>query len=128
MEQLEDLDFADDIALLASTWNQLQRKLDRIKEFGDQTGLRINIGKTKSMCINTTNNAPFSIDGEEIEEVESFTYLGSEVSKGGGAAEDIRRRCGKACAAYYRLSKVWKNSNIFTKTKVRILKSNDVSV
>ena len=128
MEQLEDLDFADDIALLASNWNQLRRKLDRIKEYGDQTGLRINIGKTKSMSINANNNAAFSIDGEEIEEVDSFTYLGSEVSKGGGAAEDIRRRTGKACAAFYRLSKVWKNSNIFTKTKVKILMSNVVSV
>ena len=128
MEQLEDLDFADDIALLASHWNQLQRKLDKIKLYGDQTGLRINIGKTKSMCVNATNNRPFSIDGEEIEEVASFTYLGSDLNKEGGAAEDIRRRIGKACAAYYRLSKVWKNTNIFTKTKVKILKSNVVSV
>ena len=128
MEQLEDLDFADDIALLASNWNQLRRKLDRIKLYGDQTGLRINIGKTKSMCINPTNNRTFSIDGEDIEEVNGFTYLGSDVNKGGGAAEDIRRRIGKACAAFYRLNKVWRNSNIFTRTKVRILMSNVVSV
>ena len=60
--------------------------------------------------------------------MDSFTYLGSDVTKGGGATDDIKRRCGKACAAYYRLSKVWKSSNIFTKTKVRILMSNVVSV
>lgn len=127
MEQLEDLDFADDIALLASHWNQLQRKLDRIKLYGDQTGLRINISKTKSMCINS-NNRRFSIGGEEIEEVDSFTYLGSDVNKTGGAAEDIRKRIGKAWAAYFRLSKVWRNTNIFTRTKVKLLKSNVVSV
>ena len=42
MEQLEDLDFADDLSLLASNWNQLQTKLIRMKLYGDQTGLRIN--------------------------------------------------------------------------------------
>ena len=128
MEQLEDLDFADDIALLASHWNQLQRKLNRIKQYGDQTGLRINISKTKSMCVNANNFRPFTVEGEEIEEVENFTYLGSDVNKTGGAAEDIRRRIGKACAAYNRLNKVWRNTNIFTRTKVKILKSNVVSV
>ena len=128
MEQLEDLDFADDIALLASHWNQLQRKLNRIKQYGDQTGLRINISKTKSMCVNANNFRPFTVEGEEIEEVENFTYLGSDVNKTGGAAEDIRRRIGKACAAYNRLNKVWRNTNIFTRTKVKILKSNIVSV
>lgn len=127
MEQLEDLDFADDIALLSSTWNQMQRKLSKIKHFGDQTGLRINIGKTKSMCVNANNRA-FSLGQEEIEEVDSFTYLGSEVNKLGGAAEDLRKRIGKARSAYYRLSKVWKNTNIFTRTKIKILMSNVVSV
>ena len=42
MEQLEDLDYADDITLLSSHWNQLRRKLDRIKQHGEQVGLRIN--------------------------------------------------------------------------------------
>ena len=86
MEQLEDLDFADDLSLLASNWNQLQTKLNRMKLYGDQTGLRINIGKTKSMCVNAKNHSQFSIGGEKIDEVDSFTYLGSSVNKTGGAS------------------------------------------
>ena len=128
MEQLEDLDYADDITLLSSHWNQLRRKLDRIKQHGDQVGLRINSAKTKSMCVNVTEERRFSMEGEDIEEVDKFTYLGSEVTKGGGTAEDIRKRCGKACAAYYKLNKVWKSSNIFIRTKLKILMSNVVSV
>ena len=128
MEQLEDLDFADDVALTASNWNQLQKKLNRIKSFGDQTGLKINIGKTKSLRINARQNQPLVVDGEEVEEVESFVYLGSKVSKDGGAQEDIRLRVGKASGAFNQLNKVWRSSNIFTKTKVKILKSNVLSV
>ena len=60
------------------------------------------------MCINVIDERRFNMEGEDIEEVDKFTYLGSEVIKGGGTAEDIRKRCGKACAAYYKLNKVWK--------------------
>ena len=108
MEQLEDLDYADDITLVSRHWNQLRRKLDRIKQHGDQVGLRINSAKTKSMCVNVTEERRFNMEGEGIEEVDKFTYLGSEVTKGGETAEDIRKRCGKACAAYYKLNKAWK--------------------
>ena len=128
MQQLEDLDYADDIALLASEWNHLQKKLQRIKLYGEQAGLKINVGKTKSMCIDPTNNRPFQIGETEIEEVLKFIYLGGLVTKDGGAGEDIRRRIGQAYAAYFKLQKVWKSSKIFTKTKIRIFKSNVVSV
>ena len=128
MEQLEDLDFADDIALLASTWQQMQRKIRKLKEFGEQTGLRINIQKTKSLRINARNDSAFVAGSDEIEEIDNFIYLGANVSKVGGTSEDIRRRLGKANAAFYRLSQVWKNGNILTRTKIRILKSNVLSV
>ena len=127
MEQLEDLDFADDIALLASNWNQLQSKLNSIQAYGEQTGLRINIGKTKSMCINSNDRA-LSVRGEEIEEVNNFVYLGSNVSKEGGTAQDIRKRTGKACGAFNKFSKLWRNTNIFTRTKVKILNSNVLAI
>ena len=71
MEQLE----ADDVALLSSHWNQLQRKLDQINQlYGDKTGLRINIGKTKSGHVNA-NNRPFIIEAEEIEEFDNLHTL-----------------------------------------------------
>ena len=73
------------------------------------------------MCINTTNTMPFKTEGQDIEEVERFTYLGSEVSKEGGAEVNIRRTR-QARAAFHRLNKVWNNTNIFTKL------SNIVSV
>ena len=100
MEQLEDLDYADDITLLSSHWNQHCRKLYKIKQHGDQVGLRINSVKTKSMCVNVADDRRFNMEGEDIEDVDRFTYLGSVVTKGGagGRVQLITNstRCGKA--------------------------------
>jgi hypothetical protein len=54
--------------------------------------LKINIVKTKEMRINAKNKNPIQIDGIIIENVENFTYLGSNVSVDGGAAKDINLR------------------------------------
>ena len=53
-EQLDDLDFADDLALLAHNQNQMQDKTRRLETFSAKTGLRINLRKTKLIKINTT--------------------------------------------------------------------------
>jgi len=44
---LDDLDFADDLALLSSRWSQAQDKLNRLNQFEGKVGLKINIDKTK---------------------------------------------------------------------------------
>ena len=106
MHQLEDIHSADDIGLLASNWNQLYRKLNRVKLFGEQTRLKIDMKETRSLCINPTNNSRFTVDKSEIEEVLKFLYLGGTMSKDVGASEDIRSRIGKAYAAYFKLQKV----------------------
>ncbi len=54
---LEDLDFADDIALLSSKQDHIQEKTDRLCQHADQVGLGINAKKTKLMCINTPPTA-----------------------------------------------------------------------
>ena len=49
---LDDLDFADDLALLSSRWSQAQDKLNRLNQFGGKVGLKINIDKTKVLRYN----------------------------------------------------------------------------
>ena len=55
-------------------------------------------------------------------------YLGAYISKSGGTEEDIKARLGKARAAYSKLDKIWKNSQFAYKTKIKIFKSNVISV
>ena len=52
MSKLEDLDYADDIALLSSKFSDLQDKTTAIKEWAEKAGLKINAGKTKTMRMN----------------------------------------------------------------------------
>ena len=54
--KLDDVNYADDIALLSSTKEQLQRKFDNVGKYAYSAGLKINAGKTKVMRFNTNNN------------------------------------------------------------------------
>ena len=58
MRQLQDLDYADDIALISSTWTQMQMKLERLGRNSDGMGLKINIDKTKVLSLNAMRQDP----------------------------------------------------------------------
>ena len=55
----------------------------------ERTGLKINRGKSKVTRINTTNENLITLVGERLEEVDSFTYLGSVIDREGGTDVDI---------------------------------------
>ena len=120
---LDDLDFADDLALLSSRWSQAQDKLNRLSQFGGKVGLKINIDKTKVLRYNPGRLDPLTIRERNVEDVESFVYLGAKVDKQGGAASDIRARTVKARAAFNKLNKL-----LSRKTKITIFKTNVVAV
>nr|KAG5710188.1 hypothetical protein BaRGS_006707 [Batillaria attramentaria] len=105
--QLDDLDFADDLALLSHSHSQMQDKTTCLEATSAGTGLRINRKKTELMKINTTANTPVTVGGEPIREVESFVYLGSVVDGQGGTDQDVTARIGKARAAMVMLKNVW---------------------
>ena len=127
-EMLEDLDYADDIVTTSSSWNHAQEKLTRLSENGLKTGLKINKSKTKTLRINARRENPFVLEGEDVEDVDAFKYLGAYVDKTGGADRDIRCRIGQASAAFKRFSKVWNSSSYWRRTKLRLFYSNVISV
>ncbi|KAL9960526.1 hypothetical protein ACROYT_G033998 [Oculina patagonica] len=92
MRQFEDLDYADDIALISSTWAQAQTKLERLGSNSEGTGLKINIDKTKVLRLNARRQDPMKINGTDVEDTDSFVYLGATVYNLGGADLDIRSR------------------------------------
>ena len=126
--QLEDLDFADDLAVLSSTLTHLQEKTDILSKFAEQTGLNINTAKTQVMCFNATPSAPVTVNGHTLDYVEDFTYLGSLVSKENATQKDIKARLGKAHSVFVRLQSIWKSKQYSLRTKVRLYNSNVKSV
>ena len=75
--QLKDLEYEDDIALLYTTANHLQKKAHLLIDNAMKTGLQINQKKTKVMYMNLKERPQIKIDVEELEVVTDFTYLGS---------------------------------------------------
>ena len=121
--RLEDLDFADDVALLSHTHKDMQDKLDALNTAAAKYGLKINRSKTKYMRLNANSTRPLSIGTHQLDEVEHFCYLGSVISSTGGTIEDIQSRTAKARATYGRLQNIWKSSKLSRNTKVSIYKT-----
>ncbi len=126
--QLEDLDYADDLAVLSTNHTHLQEKTDRTGRFAKQIGLNINISKTQVMCINSTTQAPITVDGNSLDYVEEFTYLGSLLSKDNACSRDIGIRLGKARSTFACLQTIWKSKQYSLKTKIQLYNSNVKSV
>nr|KAG5686712.1 hypothetical protein BaRGS_020238 [Batillaria attramentaria] len=69
-KQLEDLDFADDIALLSHKQQDAQEKLNRVAEEAEKTGLKINISKTEVMRVNHKQHDPIQLHQADIKDVD----------------------------------------------------------
>jgi len=78
-KQLEDLDFADDIALLEHDALPMGRRLENLEQTGDKIGLKISSSKTKVLEMNTTSGG-LKVNSKDIQTVSQFTYLGSLVT------------------------------------------------
>ena len=126
--QLDDLDFADDLALLSHTHQQMQEKTNSVAANSTRLGLNVHKGKTKLLKVNTDNTSPIMLNGDPLEEIDEFTYLGSLVNKTGGTDADVRARVGKARAAFLQLKNIWGSRVISIKTKIKIFNSNVKSV
>ncbi len=128
--RLEDLDFADDLSLLAQKESDLRAKLNRLIHYAGQVGLKINAAKTKLMRIDpkTKHETILHVGDEIIEEVDEFCYLGSIISKNGGADSDIESRIKKARQAFGCMSNIWRSSQISRHLKLKLFRSNVISV
>jgi len=118
---LEDLDYADDLALLSHTHKHIQEKTKRLNTFAKQVGLNIISKKTEIMALNTTNTRPVQI--EELPYTDRFTYLGSIISRDRGTDLDIQSRLNKARNSLNMMNKVWRSSTYSIRTKLNLYHS-----
>ena len=120
---LEDLDFADDLALVPHTHQHMQEKTTRLSTYAQQVGLKISQKKTEVMLLNVSNPRPVQVNGKNLPTTEELTYLGSTERHDGGAGSDIKNRLKKARNAFIMHNNVWSSSQYSTKTKLSIYQS-----
>ncbi|GFS10761.1 LINE-1 retrotransposable element ORF2 protein [Elysia marginata] len=90
--QLEDLDFADDLALLSHSHTQKQAKTTTLNKLSESIGLRIHPAKSKVLRVGTQTSEAVMIGDQPLEDVEAFCYLGSNIDQEGGTSNEIKAR------------------------------------
>ena len=129
--EVYNLKFADDIDLLDMTFDRLQEQLTKLDAESRRYGMQINTDKTKTLIFRRktiTDAESIKLNGEEIENVDNFVYLGSNITWNNDSTEDIKRRIRLATGAYGALKTIWKDKNIRLETKLQLLNTCVFSV
>ena len=113
--------YADDTTLMAESEDELKRLLMKVKEESEKTGLKLNIQKKKIMVSRTIIS--WQIDGQIVETVTHFIYLGSKVTADGDCSHEIKRCLLLGRKAMTNLDSVLKSRDITLPTKVRLVKA-----
>ena len=87
---INNLRYADDTTLMAKSEEELKNLLMKVKGESGKVGLQLNIQKTKIMTPSTITS--WQIDGETVETVADFIFLGSKITAGGDCSHEIKRR------------------------------------
>ena len=85
-----NLRYADDTTLMAESEEELKSLLMKVKEESEKAGLKFNIQKTKIMA--SSPIISWQIDGETMEAVSDFIFLGSKITADGNCSHEIKRR------------------------------------
>jgi len=126
--RLTDLDFADDIAMMAEEAKVCQEMTTKLEGHSAQVGLNISWEKTKVMQITQRPSPqPIAVALGKLDYVERFTYLGSVISSDGDVVVEINTRLAKAAAVFQRLDNVWRSSTLSLKIKLDLYTSLIVS-
>ena len=86
---ISDLIYADDTTLMTESEEELKSLLIRVKEESENVGLKLNIQKTKIM--ESSPITSWQIEGERVEAVTDFIFLGSKITVDGDSSHEIKR-------------------------------------
>ena len=87
---INNLRYADDTILMAENEEELKSLLMKVKEESEKAGLKLNIQETKTMTSGPITSC--QIDGETMEAVTDFIFLGSKITADGDCRHEIKRR------------------------------------
>ena len=114
---INNLRYADDITLMAESKEELKSLLMKVKEESGKVGLKLNIQKTKIMASGPITS--WQIDGETVETVADFSFLGSKIIADGDCIHEIKRHLLLGRKAMTNLDSILKSRDITLPTKVR---------
>ena len=115
-----NLRYADDTTLMAESEEELKSLLMKVKEESEKVGLKLNIQKTKIMASSPITS--WHIDGETVETVSDFIFLGSKITADGDCSHEIKRRLLLGRKVMTNLDSIFKSRDITLPTKVRLVK------
>ena len=117
---INNLRYADDTTLIAES-KEPKSLLMKVKEESEKVGLKLNIQKTKIMASGPITS--WQIDGETVETVTDFTFLGSKISAVGNCSHEIKRCLFLGRKAMTNLDRILKSRDITLPTKVYLVKA-----
>lgn len=121
---ITELQYADDLVLLAHTEAEVQQITDAFVQIYELIGMKVSTEKTKLLTVNVPEDSKVEINGTEIERVDEFCYLGGIVTSEGRLDTEISQRIRKAACAIYRLkSRVFDNRDLKRRTKIRVYRA-----
>ena len=113
--------YADDTTLMAESEEELKSLLMKVKEESEKVGLKLSIQKMKIMA--TSPITSWQIDGEAMETVTDFIFLGSKITVDGDCSHEIKRCLLLGRKAMTNLDSILKSKDISLPTKVHLVKA-----
>ena len=118
---ITNLRYADNTTLMAESEEELKSPLMKVKVESEKVGLKLNIQKTNIMASGPIT--PWEIDGETVETVSDFIFLGSQITADGDCSHEIKRRLVLGRKAMTNLDSILKSRDITLPTKARLVKA-----
>ena len=118
---INNLRYVDDITLMAESEEELKSLLMRVKEESEKAGLKFNIQKTKMMASGPITS--WQIEGEKVETVTDFIFLGFKIIVDSDCSHEIKRRLLLGRKTIKNLDSVLKSRGITLMTKIHIAKA-----
>ena len=120
-KNINNLRYADNATLVAESEEELKSLLMKVKEESEKVGLKLNIQKTKIMASGPITS--WQVDGETVETMRDFIFLGSKITADGNCSHEIKRclLLGRKAMTY--LDSILKSRDITLPTKVHLVKA-----
>ena len=118
---INNLRYADDTTLMAESEEELKSLLMKVKEESEKVGLKLNIQKTKIMASGLITL--WQIDGETVDTVADFIFLGSKITADGDRSHEIKRCLFLGRKVMTNLDNILKSRDITLSTKVHLVKA-----
>ena len=118
---INNLRYAEDTTLMAESEEELKSLLMKVKEETEKVGLKLNIQKTKIVVSGPITS--WEIDGETVETVSDFIFLGSKITADGDCIHKIKRRLLLGRKVMTNLDSILKSRDITLPTKVCLVKA-----